>query len=137
MRLRALGACWVTLFAFACDATGPQLSVGQVAVDLSTDIATLGAVAFLIHPPSGGAISQVTPASGYDIYQRALPDGPVRVILIGTLSNGELLRFTIPDRSQAANYSLTTEGGADRVTFELVPPSKFVLTPRVTEVMAQ
>ncbi|HEX9728209.1 MAG TPA: hypothetical protein VGA37_06880 [Gemmatimonadales bacterium] len=134
---RTLGACCAVLLAFACEPTGPDTPIAQVAVDLTTDIPTLGAVAFVIHPPADGSISQVTPTAGYAIYQRALPDGLVRVILVGTLSTGEVLRFTIPDRAEASGYSLTNEGGAVRVSFDLIDASQVALTARLIDVVPQ
>ena len=112
--------------------TAPDPPVSnQIHVDLAASVSTLGAIQFLIGAPSGGAISGITPAVGLTLYERALPDGSVRVILVGDLGDGEVLRFTINDPGLAAGYGLTGEAGADRTTFALVPTSEFALTTRV------
>jgi hypothetical protein len=120
------------LLACAHDATSgpPEPQAGQLAIDLATASPTLGAVAFVIVPPPGGSVAQIVGGTGLTVYQRALSAGRFRVVLVGTLGTGEVLRFTVPDLSQATAYGITAEAGADRVTFALIPTSQFTLTPR-------
>ena len=87
----------------------------------------------MIHPPATATVKGLTPAAGLTLYQRALPDGSVRIILIGTIGSGDVLHVGIPDQSLATSYGITKLAAADRVTFALIATAQFTLATRLIE----
>lgn len=119
------------LLAHACsDPSGPSVQAGQVVVHLTTAATNVGAMQFLVRAPAGSdttALGQPVASSSYTIHARRVQGG-TRVIVIGSVAGGELVRFSIPDLSRAANYTVEAEGAADRTTFALLDLAAVPLT---------
>lgn len=55
----------------------------------------------------------------------------MRGIITGTIVDGDLLEFTIPDISKVATYAVVVEQAAARGTYALVDPSGYNISLRV------
>lgn len=63
---------------------------------------------------TGPDIGEVTAARAtHRLFTRALPGGGVRAAVFGSLSDGPLLRFEVPDVSKASQYAATVSEVAD------------------------
>lgn len=119
-----------TLVMLSCADPGPEApAAGEIVLALESEVSTIGALQFLIQLPSGVAVPELR-ASGHVIHHRQVPEG-LRVIIIGELKAGEVVRFSIPNRLQAQSYSITNEAAADGTTFQLIPTSAYSLSKRV------
>jgi hypothetical protein len=55
----------------------------------------------------------------------------VRVIVSGTIGDGDLLQFTVPDVSRLATYAVIVEQAAARETYALLDAGGYNVTLRV------
>jgi len=101
-------AAGIALFAAACsssDGTGPS-GPGQLTVSVTTTGS--GGSAFLITLNGAGISNPVAAVSGHQVYSFA-SGNTVKVAVLGSLSSGSLLRFTVPDISQGTTYSVSLD----------------------------
>ncbi len=123
MRPRKSGAVVLAAITLACSGdsgnggTGPPVDVanpGFVNVTLSTPNSNDGALLLTV---SGGVIDSLTASAG-SIFFGATGTNTFRVMVAGTITNGRIVRFWMPDRRNVSRYLATLEQAAARSTYE-------------------
>jgi hypothetical protein len=120
-------AAWLASACGGDDGTGlPPALPGQLTVTVSST-GSPGA-AFLLTVRGAGIASPEAAIAGYQLYTHLSGD-TLKAAIIGTTSNGDLLRFTVPDVNRATTYrvSLQEVAGGDN---SLLPLSNFTATIR-------
>jgi ketol-acid reductoisomerase len=102
----------------------PAPQPGQLTVSVTTT-GSAGA-AFLLNVRGQGISSPVAVSSSFQLYTFASGD-TLKVAVVGTVSSGDLLRFSVPDVNQASSYHVTLEevAGTDN---QLLSTSNFTIT---------
>jgi len=77
---------------------------------------------------TGGEVENVTAANGEQVSFSSPAPGTTRVVVVGDLATGALLRIRVPDVSLASRYVVVTDQVADKVTFSLIDPDRHPLT---------
>jgi hypothetical protein len=77
---------------------------------------------------TGGKVENVTALGGQQVSFSSPFAGTTKVVVIGTLTNGDLLRVRVPDVSQSTSYTARVDQAADKVSFALVEPGRYTLT---------
>ena len=77
---------------------------------------------------AGGPVSDVKAVGGQQVSFSSPFAGTTKVVVLGTLTNGDLLRITVPDVSQATSYTARVDQAADKATFALLEPGRYTLT---------
>jgi hypothetical protein len=90
--------------------TGPTAAV--LNVQFSSPTLDDGAVLFTI---AGGPVESVA-AVGHAVYSARPDANTLRIIVAGDLTSGTIARIRIPDRDQAARYSIRVSDVASRAT---------------------
>jgi hypothetical protein len=120
-------AAWLAGACGGDDGTGPAAVLpGQLTVSVSTT-GSPGA-AYLLTVRGEGITSPEAANTGHRLYTHVWGD-TLRAALIGTISNGELFRFNVPDVNRASSYRVTLQevAGSDN---SLLPLSAFTATIR-------
>ena len=105
----------------ACGGGGPQPSrAGELTVALFESGNNAGALLLTI---SGGTVESVTAPGGQQVSFFTPAAGTTRVVVLGTLQTGDLLKIRVPDTTQAAAYTARLDQVADKVTFSLLDPA--------------
>ncbi len=112
-----------SLLAGACggddDGTGPPAPLpGQLTVNVSTSGGP--GAAFKLTVTGEGIASPVKVGTSHQLYTFASGD-TLKAALIGTVSTGELLKFSVPDVNQASSYRVTLNevAGSDNALLSL------------------
>ena len=104
--------------ASACGEGGPTEPAGPVPgvlkIALATPNADDGALLFTV---SGGRVSTVDAATGYQIYTAQPDTMTTRILVTGDIAAGEVVRIHVPDTRSAAAYHATIAQAASRTTF--------------------
>ncbi|MGE5092554.1 MAG: hypothetical protein ACM3OH_10360 [Bacillota bacterium] len=104
--------------ASACGDGGPTEPAGPVPgvlkIALATPNADDGALLFTV---SGGRVSTVDAATGYQIYTAQPDTMTTRILVTGDIAAGEVVRIHVPDTRSAAAYHATIAQAASRTTF--------------------
>lgn len=104
--------------ASACGDGGPTEPAGPVPgvlkIALATPNADDGALLFTV---SGGRVSTVDAATGYQIYTAQPDTMTTRILVTGDIAAGEVVRIHVPDTRSAAAYHATIAQAASRMTF--------------------
>ncbi|HEX3928219.1 MAG TPA: hypothetical protein VHW65_09475 [Gemmatimonadales bacterium] len=103
------------------DVAGPH--AGSLAVTMSGSGAGDGALVFTV---SGGAVSAVHAAAGYQIAVQN-DDAGTHVILVGPIAAGVVATVDVPDLALAASYVATVDQAADGASFVLRDPAAYRL----------
>ncbi len=123
MRPRKLGAVVFAAFAIACSGdssngggTGPQdvATPGFVNVTLATPNSNDGALLLTL---SGGTMDSMAASAG-TIFFASTGTNTFRVMVAGTIGDGPVVRFWMPDRRNVSQYVATLEQAAARSTYE-------------------
>jgi hypothetical protein len=77
---------------------------------------------------TGGPVEDVSGLGGQQVSFSSPFEGTTKVVIAGTLSNGDLLRLRVPDVDQATSYTVRVDQVADKVTFALIDPTDYQLT---------
>ncbi|HKP30158.1 MAG TPA: hypothetical protein VJU15_12180 [Gemmatimonadales bacterium] len=105
---------------------GPQ--AGVVVASLNTPNDQDGALIIRIVGQQTG----LTALGGYHLATaNALQGTTMRGIVTGSIVDGDLLEFTIPDISKVSTYVVVVEQAADRGTYALIDPSGYNISLRV------
>jgi hypothetical protein len=89
-------------FSVACD-SGP--TAGNLTMDLTTPVPSLGAVSFRVTSVEPATIDTVTAAcTSCQVFTTRISTTEVRGVVTGTVVAGPLLRIAVPDTRQAAAY---------------------------------
>lgn len=116
----------VALLTTACgDGGGPPSGAGDLSVSYYQGGPSAGALLLTI---TGGEVENVTAEHGEQVSFSSPSPGMTRVVVMGNLGTGTLLRIRVPDVSLASRYAVITEQVADRVTFSLIDPAPHTLT---------
>jgi hypothetical protein len=79
-----------------------------------------------------GSQTELKAAGGYRLATANAAQGTtVRAIVTGTIGDGDLLEFTIPDITRLSTYVVVVEQAAARGTYALVDPSGYNISLRV------
>ena len=104
--------------AIACGDGGPTDPArpvpGVLKVALTTPNSDDGALLFTV---SGGRVSTVDAATGYQIYTAQPDTMTTRILVTGDIAAGEVVRIHVPDTRSAAAYHATIAQAASRTTF--------------------
>jgi hypothetical protein len=112
--------------AAACDDSGePPSRAGDLTVSYFQGGPSAGALLLTI---TGGEVQNVTAANGEQVSFASPSPGTTRVVVIGNLGTGTLLRIRVPDVTLASRYVVATDQVADKVTFSLIDPERHPLT---------
>lgn len=109
------------------DGGPPPPTVGDLTVSFFQGSGQPGAILLTI---SGGAVESVSVPAGLGLQASSGPltPGITRVVIIGTLHTGDILKVRVPDVAQATSYQVRIDQVADDVTFALIDPAPFTLT---------
>jgi len=77
---------------------------------------------------TGGPVTDVKATGGQQVSFSSPFTGTTKVVVLGTLTNGDLLKVTVPDVTQATSYTAHVEQAADKSTFGLLDPGRYTLT---------
>lgn len=77
---------------------------------------------------SGGPVENVTALGGQQVSFASPFAGTTKVVVAGTLANGDLLRLRVPDVTRFADYAVRIEQVADKTTFALIDPAGYTFT---------
>lgn len=115
--------------ASACGGKEPPVgpTAGDLTVSYSGSGGNDGALLLLV---TGGPVDAVTPLSPYRVESAPAGANATRMIVIGALSPGDILRLRVPDLAAAASYRVQVEAVADRATFALLDPGRYTAAPR-------
>jgi hypothetical protein len=122
-RVRLLAAA-IGLLA-ACGEGAEPSRAGVLTVALVEATNDAGALLLTI---SGGTVESVSAAGGQQVSYSTPAAGTTRVVVLGTLQTGDLLKIQVPDTSRVADYTARIDQVADKVTFALLDPSAYSLS---------
>ncbi len=122
MRSKKTGAVVLAAITIACGGdttnggTGPAetSNPGFVNVTLATPNSNDGALLLTL---SGGTMDSLTASAG-TIFFASTGTNTFRVMVAGTIVDGPIVRFWMPDRRNVAQYLATPEQAAVRTTYE-------------------
>ena len=122
----AVGLAFVLGLAAACGDSGePASRAGELSISYFQGGPRAGALLLTI---TGGEVEDVTAANGEQVSFASPAPGTTRVVVIGDLGTGTLLRIRVPDVSLASRYVVVTDQVADKITFSLIDPERHPLT---------
>lgn len=124
-RVRGGVALLVTLAAGCGDGGGTPSRAGDLTISYFQGGPSAGALLLTI---TGGEVENVTAANGEQVSFASPSPGTTRVVVMGNLGTGTLLRIRVPDVSLASRYVVVTDQVADKVTFALIDPVPHTLT---------
>src|SRR5687768_6377124 len=105
--------------------SAPPSPAGDLTVTYFQGGPSAGALLLTI---TGGEVENVTAANGEQVSFSSPWPGTTRVVVMGDLGTGALLRIRVPDVSLASRYVVVTDQVADKVTFSLIDPDRHQLT---------
>jgi hypothetical protein len=122
-----VAALALTLGGFACggDGGGQNSGGGDLLVTYFQGGPEPGALLLTI---SGGPVTDVKSTGGQQVSFSTPFAGTTKVVVLGTLGNGDLLKITVPDVAQATSYTAHVNQAADKSTFGLLEPGRYTLT---------
>ncbi|HEX9895688.1 MAG TPA: hypothetical protein VGA78_17285 [Gemmatimonadales bacterium] len=77
-----------------------------------------------------GPVSAVTPVGGHRV-SSATSGATTRVVLTGNITDGDILRLTVPDTRNLTSYTVLVEQVAARDTYALLEPGGYSIALRV------
>lgn len=127
MRRRFPGglALFLSVAAGCGDAGEPPSRAGDLTVTYFQGGPSAGALLLTI---TGGEVQDVIAVNGEQVTFASPSPGTTRVVVMGNLGTGTLLRLRVPDVSLASRYVVVTDQVADKVTFSLIDPQRHPLT---------
>jgi len=110
----------------ACgDGGQPPSGAGDLLVAYSSGSPDAGAMVLTI---TGGVVENVTPVGNQQVsFSKPYPT-TTRVVVIGALTTGDVLRIRVPDVSQTNGYTVRADQVADNTTFALINPAQHTFT---------
>ena len=112
------------LFALSCGGESPS-NAGILQVSYFQGDAEAGALLISI---TGGPVDSVSATGGQQISFAQPTAGVTRVVIAGSLANGDILRLYVPDVTQVTQYHAHADQVADKTTFALLNASSYTLT---------
>ncbi len=73
---------------------------------------------------SGGPVESVAATGGQQVSSTSPYANTTKVIVLGDLGNGDLLRMRVPDISQVTQYTVRADQVADKTSFALLDPTR-------------
>jgi hypothetical protein len=119
--LLALAAAVGAWLFSGCSSEPAGPTEGTFTVTLASPNSDDGAVLFTL---AGGPVDSVA-ALGHSVYSARLDDNTVRVIVVGALASGPLVRIRIPDHRQISAYSVVVNQVAARTSYQQRDPSAY------------
>jgi hypothetical protein len=112
--------------ATACgDGSQPPSGAGDLLVAYSSGSPDAGAMVLTI---TGGPVENITAVGNQQVSFATPYPTTTRVVVIGTLTTGDVLRIRVPDVSQATSYTVRADQVADNTTFALLNPAQHTFT---------
>lgn len=127
-RLMMLGlAALVSVAACGGEDPGPPKPVaGELTVSYAGGTSSDGALLVTVT----GTVTSVSATGGYQVASASLGPTSTRVVVTGSLTQGDLFRIRVPDVAAVANFGVTVEAAADRTTFALNDPVIYQVSVR-------
>lgn len=122
--LSALIAVLVLLGACRAGDSAVSPQPGTLTLTLTGGGSTDGAIVLTI---SGGAVTSVAGAAGYEVASNADVTG-THLMVVGNIANGKLATIEVPDISLAAGYVVSVSQVADRSSFALLDPGHYAVS---------
>lgn len=122
--------CLAVAFApAACDSAAPAHEPGTVVVSLDAvpGAADRALKLSITGPADGGAVTAAQPQ--YTVYSRTAA-GTTTAAVFGVIATGDLLRISVPDVSQARQYTATVQEAADMANVARSAPAGFTVRVR-------
>jgi hypothetical protein len=108
----------------ACSHEPAAPTPGILNVALSTPNSDDGAVLFTV---SGGPVDTLE-STGFAVYSARVDPGTLRVIVIGNLASGPIVRIRIPDDGQSSGYTAALDQVSVRATHAQRDPAAYTLS---------
>ena len=103
--------------------SGPP-EAGILTVSLATTRGDDGAYVLLVEGPALPPEAVVAADERYLVHARQAEAGAVRVLVVGDMASGPLLRLEVPDVAAAREYRVTLVDAADRTNRVVMGPSR-------------
>jgi hypothetical protein len=108
------------------DPTQPDTrSPGFLRVQLTTAPTNIGIVALRL---TGGPVDSVRTVGSFQLYTSADAGAERRVFVVGTLSQGLIAEFWVPDRTIASSYTVAVDEAAESGTYVLHAGGEFTFS---------
>ncbi|TFH64528.1 MAG: hypothetical protein E4G90_07900 [Gemmatimonadales bacterium] len=118
--IRRLGLLGLTVLA-ACSGPPPGPVGGEVTLALQSPNIDDGAVLIRIVGP----ITEITPSGDYLVSSAPLGTTATKIVVVGNLASGPLIRVYVPDLNLLSTYTVFVEQAASRTDFVLYDPSGY------------
>ena len=92
--------------------------------DLFVSYAGTGEAGAILLTISGGPVESVTAVGTQQVSSTSPYSNTTKVVVLGAIGNGDLLKIHVPDVSQLAQYSVRADQVADNTSFALLDPTK-------------
>ncbi len=124
---RLVAAALLSLGGLACGGGGGQTGTkaGELLVTYFQGGPEPGALLLTV---TGGPVTGVKATGGQQVSFSSPFAGTTKVVVLGTLTNGDLLKLTVPDVTVATSYTVHVDQAADKSTFALLEPGRYTLT---------
>lgn len=77
---------------------------------------------------TGGPVDSVSAVGGQKVSFATPTAGVTRMVIAGTLANGDVLKLHVPDVTQVTQYHAHVDQVADKTTFALLNAASYTLT---------
>ena len=116
---RMLTAALLGLVAACGDSSNPS-----GAGDLFVSYSGTGEAGAILLTISGGPVETATALQGQQVSSTSPYPNSTKVVVIGEIGNGDLLRIRVPDVAAVTQYNVRADQVADKTSFALIDPSK-------------
>ncbi|NOT07004.1 MAG: hypothetical protein HOP28_02250 [Gemmatimonadales bacterium] len=120
--MRRLALCAVLLAGCGGGPTPPPSTPGDLLVTYSPGNFEAGALLLTI---TGGKVDNVSAVGAQQVTFTGTVPGTIRVLVIGAIVSGDLIRIRVPDLSLSADYQVRIDQVADKNTFSLIDPAGY------------
>jgi hypothetical protein len=117
--MRRLIAVAVLLAAGCGDSNTPS-----GAGDLFVSYSGTGEAGAILLTISGGPVESVAATGGQQVSSTSPYANTTKVIVLGEVGNGDLLRIRVPDVSKVTQYAVRADQVADKTSFALLDPTR-------------
>lgn len=92
--------------------------------DLFVSYSGTGEAGAILLTISGGPVESTTAVGTQQVAATSPYPNTTRVVVLGEIGNGDLLKIRVPDVSQVTHYSVRADQVADQTSFALIDPSR-------------
>ena len=116
------------LFGAAAAGCGDSNQNPSGAGDLFVSYSGTGEAGAILLTISGGPVESVTAVGAQQVSSTSPYSNTTKVVVLGAVGNGDLLKIHVPDVSQLAQYSVRADQVADNTSFALLDPTRHTFT---------